>query len=174
MKSPRQGNVLRVHGLLMASHHYFTFQAPGRWRCGKGPGKEGEGGGVEIVNPPRFSSPSPTRRAPAAAFRRAFWQMDGGPPVKQRGRSEQTEQQMHGAPSAPSRGSAVPGGPRLGMSTPGSTRHSPAEIYSPACSTLHPSPCAPLPGIHRELSALITSPRVSGMLVRMRRVWGGC
>lgn len=45
MKSPRQGNVLRVHGLLMASHHYFTFQAPGRWRCGKGPGKEGEGGG---------------------------------------------------------------------------------------------------------------------------------
>lgn len=117
---------------------------------------------MEIMNPPRFSSLSPTRRAPAAAFRRAFWQMDGGPPVKQRGRSEQTEQQMHGAPSAPSRGSAVPGGPRLGMSTPGSTRHSPAEIYSPACSTLHPSPCAPLPGIHRELSALITSPRSAG------------
>lgn len=128
---------------------------------------------MEIMNPPRFSSPSPTRRAPAAAFQRAFWQMDGGPPVKQRGRSEQTEQQMHGAPSAPSRGSAVPGGPRLGTSTPGSTRHSPAEIYSPACSTLHPSPRAPLPGIHRELSALITSPRVSGMLVRMRRVCGG-
>lgn len=48
--------------------------------------------------------------APMSCFSRGFaWQMDGGGiPGKQRGRGKQREQQMPGASSAPSPGSATP------------------------------------------------------------------